>query len=234
MPNTRRRNKNIGIPDYDYGDDVFYPQPKQERKQNENDIAVLFAMCVFAFLVLGTFLAVKFTPGLEFRLSAFFSVIGATDHPGYQLGNVKLGTTMDVLRQQQPDAIKGMTANGSLTLSYQDDEANYTVWYAEDGPYHIAYKARQSRVIEGMSEDDYIGSLAKRYGAPSVSTCSRRITDGMRECRFTWWMSGEVRMDLHSRQELGTDVQRLLVTQIATDTRLEGRIRRANLNTAAE
>jgi len=235
MAHTSFKNDDFGIPNYDFGDEVFYKQPRKQQEKRENDIAVLVAMCLFSFLVLGTFAMVKFTPGMEFKLGSFFSIIGATEHPGYQLGNVKLGTTMDVLRTRQPGAQKAMTARGAITLSYQEDNSDYTVWYGEDGPYHIAYKARQNRIITGMSEDDYIGSIARLYGAPSVSTCSRRITDGLRDCRFSWWMPGEIRLDLNSRQDLSqnnsTAQPRLMVTQVATDTRLEGRIRRAHLST---
>lgn len=84
-----------------------------------------------------------------------------------------------------------------------------------------------------MSEDDYLSTIAKRYGAPSVSSCSRRITDGMRDCRFTWWMPGELRLDMNSRQDTraSSSTPRLMVSLVATDTRLENRIRRAHLGT---
>jgi len=236
MAHSDNNSRNYTIPDYDFGDDVLYKQekPKPKRRNRDNDIAALFAMCVFTFLVLGTFVMIKITPGMEFKLGAFFSKIGATPNPAYQLGNVKLGTTMDVLRTSQPGAQKAMTSNGSILLSFSEKDAKYMVWYGEDGPYHIAYKARQNRTIEGISEDDYIGTIAKRYGAPSVSTCTRRITDGLRDCRFSWWMPEEVRLDLISRQDTSAATPRLDVTMIATDTRLEGRIQRDQLTTTVQ
>jgi len=239
MAHSNSNDNHLGIPDYDFGDEVFYKQPKPERAPRRNDITVLLAMCGFLFLVLGTFALIKFTPGLEFRLGSFFSMIGPNAQSGYQLGNVKLGTTMDVLRRSQPDAQKAITSGGAILMSFADGDAKYMVWYGEDGPYHIAYKARQNRTITGMSEDDYIGTIAKRYGAPSVSACTRRITDGIRDCRFSWWMPGEMRLDLISRQDATdpsatTATPNLEVTMIATDTRLEGRILREQLTTTVE
>ena len=237
MANTHTNSKNYAIPDYDFGDEVLYKQekPKQKsRRRRDNDMAILFAMCVFTFLVLGTYVMIKITPGMEFKLGSFFSMIGGDPSSSYQLGKVKLGTTMDVLRTSQPGAQKTMASNGAILMSFTEEDAHFIVWYGEDGPYHTAYKVRQNRTITDMSEDDYIGTIAKRYGAPSVSTCSKRITDGLRDCRFSWWMPGEVRLDLVSRQDIGAPTPSLDITLITTDTRLEGRIMRDQLTTSVE
>lgn len=223
-----------GVPDYDFGDEVLYKQPKIKRPRRRNDIVVLLAMCAFVLLVLGTFMAIKFTPGMEFKLGSFFSMLGSNGKSSYQLGNVKLGTTLNVLRRNQPNAQKAITSGGAILLSFADGDAKYMVWYGEDGPYHIAYKARQNRIITDMSEDEYIGTIAKRYGAPSVSSCTRRITDGVRDCRFSWWMPGEVRLDLISRQTGNAVAPQLDITMVATDTRLEGKIMRDQLATSVE
>jgi len=234
MAYMNSRNTKQGVPDYDFGDEVLYKQPKLKSPRKKNDIVVLLAMCAFVFLVLGTFMAIKFTPGVEFKLGSFFSMIGSNGQSHYQLGNVKLGTTLNVLRQSQPNAQKAITSGGAILLSFTEGDAKYMVWYGEDGPYHIAYKARQNRIITGMSEDDYIGTIAKRYGAPSVSSCTRRITDGVRDCRFSWWMPGEIRLDLISRQNKTASLPHLDITMIATDTRLEGRIMRDQLAISVE
>ena len=233
-PNTSSRN--YTIPDYDFGDDVLYKQdkPKPKRKRRDNDVAILFAMCVFTFLVLGTYVMIKVTPGMEFKLGSFFTMISGEGSSGYQLGNVKLGTTMDVLRTSQPGAQKSMASNGAILMSFTDEDAQYVVWYGEDGPYHTAYKERQTRTVTGMGEDEYIGTIAKRYGAPSVSTCSKRMSDGLRDCRFSWWMPGEVRLDLISRQDTSLPTPRLEVTLITTDTRLESRILRGQMTTTVQ
>jgi len=219
-------------PDYDFGDEVLYSQP-ETKKSGDNDIKVLVWMCLIAVLVLSSFAMIQVIPGAQFKIGALFSSMGMTEHPGYELGNVKLGTTMDVLRETQPQAQKSITANGSIALSFNEDDANYVVWYGEDGPYHIAYKARQNRIVTGMSEDEFISKITTKYGAPSVSTCTQRLMDDVRDCRYSWWMPGELRLDLISRQSTNTTngANKLSVTLTATDTRLEGRIRRANLTT---
>jgi|GEM_PF-1331569 len=235
MAHIHTNTKKYAIPDYDFGDDVLYekekPKPKAKKRHRDNDIGALFAMVVFTFLVLGTFIMIKVTPGMEFKLGSFFSMIGGSTQPNYHLGKVELGTTMDVLRTRQPDAQKTMASNGAILMSFTEEDAQFIVWYGEDGPYHTAYKVRQNRTITGMSEDEYIATFAKRYGAPSVSTCSKRITDGLRDCRFSWWMPGEVRLDMISRQSNDAPVQRLDITLITTDTRLEGRIMRDHVTT---
>ncbi|MBL4613365.1 MAG: hypothetical protein JKY27_00610 [Magnetovibrio sp.] len=231
MTRNDPKPKKYEMQDYDFGDNLLYHQPKPKKEPRQNDIKVLLVMCAFSFLVLGSFVAIQMVPGLKFNLGSLFSTIRTNEQPGYALGNVKLGTTLDVLRERHPNAQTGISSSGVITLAFAEKDARYTVWYAEDGPYHIAYKARQNQIITDMSEDDYISSIAKRYGAPSVSSCTRRLSDGLRDCRFSWWMPGKLRLDMNSRQNPNATTPRLMITLVATDTRMESRIRRARLNT---
>ncbi|MCW8915966.1 MAG: hypothetical protein OQK24_08950 [Magnetovibrio sp.] len=241
---ANRIHKKDKTPEYDFGDDILYYQssktkskPKTrptaglKRQEKDNDIKTLVLMCLFAFLILGSFVMIKMTPGMEFKISTFFSMAGMKERTGYQLGNVKLGTTMDVLRKDHPDAHKAMAANGAVTLSYNDTDGDYTVWYGEDGPYHIAYKARRNHTVTDLSEEEFVRNVSKRYGGPSVTSCNRRLTDAMQECQYSWWMPGELRLDMISRRDPSIPNADINVTMMATDTRLEGRIRRANLST---
>lgn len=236
MKNTP--NNRLGIPDYDFGDEVLYEQPKPEKEPSGKELPMLIAMCLFSFLVLGTYMLIKFTPGMEYKLGSLFYGATARASSAYQVGSINLGTTIDVLRAQHPHAQKAIAPNGSITMAFNDANSTYQIWYAEDGPNHIAYKARQDQVIKGMSEDDYINTKSKEYGAPSVSSCTRRTSDGVRDCRFSWWMPGEMRIDIISRQEQAPDhtalASRLMVTTLTTDTRLEGRMFRSQLETAAQ
>ncbi len=226
---SHNSNDHLSIPDLDFGDEALYKQPKPKKKPNANELPMLLAMCVFSFLVLGTYAMVKFTPGMEFKLGALFSTANDRPSSAYLIGNIKLGTTMDVLRAAHPNAQKAIAPNGSITLGFADAGSTYQIWYGEDGPSLIAYKARHDQIIEGISEDDYINTLAKDYGSPSLSTCTRRTSDGVRDCRFSWWMPGDMRVDLISRQDQSPSPSRLMVTTITTDTRLEGRMIRAQL-----
>lgn len=241
-PNMKNdRHNPYKIPDYDFGDEVLYEQPEPEKAPSGlkgKEVPILLAMCLFSFLVLGTYLLIKFTPGMEYKLGAMFYATNDRFSSAYQVGNVRLGTTMDVLRAVQPHAQKAIAPNGAITMAFVDGDSSYQIWYAEDGPYNIAYKARKDQVVMGQSEDDYINALAKEYGAPSVSSCSRRTSDGVRDCRFSWWMPGEIRIEVISRQDQSVDKTdasaSLSVTTITTDTRLEGRMFRTQLETAAE
>lgn len=196
-----------------------------------HDILMLVAMCVFAFLALGLFAGLKAMPDNGFAWSKFFPMMSeakpAEEH--FTLGRVKLGTTMDAVRAHHANAVKGVTSDGSITLAFLDKGDQYVVFYGEDGPFHVAYKARQSRELTGVSEDEFVGNIVKRYGAPSLSTCSRRLAGGFRDCQFSWWIPGELRLDVNSRQEMGAnaDAAKLKVTVQLTDTRLDSRIHSA-------
>lgn len=200
---------------------------KKKPTGTRNDIVVLAAMCGFAFLVLGAFVLIKMLPDSELKIGAFLnSYLDQRNETSFTLGTVQLGTTIDQVRERHGHAVKGVTADGSITMAFLDGNDRYIVWYGEDGPRHIAYKARQMRELTGISEDEFIGSIAERYGAPSISTCSRRVLDGMRDCRFSWWIPGEVRMDVTSRKDPRVANPTLKVTLQITDTRKEGRLRR--------
>jgi len=203
------------------------PYQNEPARAQRNDIFALLAMCAFAFLALGTFVTVKYFPEAHVKIGVFFnSYYDVRDETSFKLGVVKLGTTIDDVRKRHAEAFKSVTADGAITLSFLDGEQRYTVWYGEDGPYHVAYKARQVSELTGVTEDEYIGAIAERYGAPSISTCSRRIVDGFRDCQFSWWIPGEVRLDVNSRQDPRASAPVLTVTQQITDTRREGRLQR--------
>ena len=71
-----------------------------------------------------------------------------------------------------------------------------------------------------------VGAIAERYGAPSLASCSKRMTNGLRDCQFSWWIPGEVRMDINSRQDTRGGATKLTVTTQITDTRVAGRLHR--------
>jgi hypothetical protein len=199
-----------------------------------SDIVILLAMCTFAFLVLGAFFAIKMLPETNVKVGALFSTyFDNRDERSFTLGSVKLGTTIDQVRNRHEKAVKGVTSDGSITLAFVDGTERYIVWYGENGPQHIAYKARQVRELHGVTEDEFIGSIAERYGAPSLSTCSRRIVDGVRDCQFSWWIPGEIRLDINSRQDSHSTTPILKITQQITDTRMDGRLHRIVQTTQA-
>lgn len=205
---------------------ISHPQMKQHRNGN-GDISVLLAMCVFAFIILGAFLAFKMLPTFEFRIGDLFISQAAHKKDSSTLGPVQLGSTIDAVRSTHPRATKGITPSGSLTMAFADGSDQYIVWYGEDGPNHVAFKARQSRTIAGVSEDEFVGDIAGRYGAPSLASCSRRLADGMRDCHFSWWVPGKIRLDLNSRQFMTNQVPTLKISMQITDTRMEGRMQRS-------
>lgn len=88
----------------------------------------------------------------------------------------------------------------------------------------MAYKARQVQIIENQSEDKFVGQLSKEYGPPSLPSCSRRITDGIRDCHFSWWVPDNVRIDLNSRDVKNARTPSLKISMQITDTRMNMRL----------
>ena len=205
-----------------------YMQQQRPQRTMRSEIMVLLAMCAFAFLMLGMVVLIKLLPNTDIQIGRFISgYFDVRDERSFALGAVKLGTTIDHVRGRYKGAVKGVTQDGSLTLAFLDGADKYIVWYGEDGPNHVAYKARQTQVLRGVSEDDFVGDIAERYGAPSLASCSKRVADGLRDCQFSWWIPGEVRLDVNSRQDTHLATPVLKVTSQITDTRLEGRLHRA-------
>lgn len=209
---------------------AHHPREPRTRQGStmKSEIMVLLAMCTFAFIVLGVVVALKMLPDSEIQIGRFLNgYFDVRDENSLSLGKVKLGTTIDHVRNRYNKAVKGITQDGSITLAFLDGEDKYIVWYGEDGPNHVAYKARQTQLLTGTSEDDFIGSIAERYGAPSLASCSQRVADGLRDCHFSWWIPGEVRLDVNSRQDTRLTNPPLKVTLQITDTRMAGRLQRS-------
>lgn len=207
--------------------------PRRARG-SRHEVTMLVAMCAVLFIALGLVIAFKTLPAQDFALGKFINdYMNPRDEKVLTLGEVKLGTTVEHVRDRHQGAVKGITRDGAITLAFLDGDDRYMVWYGEDGPRHIAYKARQIREITGLSEDDMVGAIAERYGAPSLATCSKRITNGMRDCQFSWWVPGNIRMDVTSRMMAKNGTPTLKVTTQITDTRTAGRLRRTAQRTEA-
>ena len=188
--------------------------------------STLVVLCMLSFIALGVVAVVKKAPNVEFSFNQFFSIYTPPEDTAVSLGDVTLGSTMSAIRSTRPNATMSVTRSGDITLAFTEKSSAFMVWYSEVDSRHVAYKARQARTIKGMSEDDYIGELALKYGAPSLATCSRRVTDGIRDCHFSWWIQDDIRVDLTSRQRTKNKNADLQVTLQITDTRLDFQLQR--------
>jgi len=202
------------------------PRNHHGGKRKNNDTSMLLSLCLLAFLALSGFVAFKMLPTFEFRIGTLFSAHPPYNQDSITLGEIQLGATMNSLRNAHPGATKRIAASGAVTLSFSNNHTQYTVWYGKDGAKTVAFKARQSRTIVGVSEDDFVGDIATHYGAPSLAACSRRLTDGMRDCHFSWWVPGGIRLDLNSRQFSNVPTSTLRTTMQITNTRMEDLMRR--------
>jgi len=207
--------------------------PTHYKTQNKrSDTSKLAILCLISFIALGSFAAIKMVPEGDFSLAQFFSTKKSNNKHAVELGGVELGSTIDLVRNTQPEATKSLTATGAITMAFAEKDSAYMVWYGEDGPNHVAYKARQTRIIRDMSEDEFVGQLTVKYGAPTLSSCSRRVTDGIRDCHFSWWIPKDIRLDLSSRQFSKSPTPTLKVMMQITDTRMDLRLQRTAQRTA--
>ncbi|PCI38771.1 MAG: hypothetical protein COB46_10655 [Rhodospirillaceae bacterium] len=210
------------------------PASKAPRRKSKSATkSTLVVLCMLSFMAIGAVAVVKKAPNVEFSFSQFFSIYAPTENAAISLGEVTLGSTMSAIRNTQPGATMGVTRSGDITLAFTDKASAFMVWYSEVDSRHVAYKARQAHTVKGISEDDYIGGLALKYGAPSLATCSRRVTDGIRDCHFSWWIKDDIRLDLTSRQRTKTRNSDLQVTLQITDTRLDLKLQRKTASKSA-
>ncbi|MBL4692098.1 MAG: hypothetical protein JKY92_02070 [Magnetovibrio sp.] len=181
--------------------------------KKRSELSTLMLLSVLTLGILGSMMVTNI-----FSFSSFSKTNAVS------LGGVELGSSLDSFRDQQPQATSDLTRFGSLTMTFADLDSAYRIWYGEDGQNTVAYKARQSRVIDGISEDEFVGQLSMEYGPPSLSSCSRRVMDGIRDCHFSWWVPDNVRIDLNSRQIKKSSGPQIQITLQITDTRMNMRL----------
>ena len=208
-------------------------QPYAREKAPRSDIKMLLGMCVVAMVALGAIVSLGMLDKSGFNIGKFFTPVeGQEEAQTFSLSNIKLGTTMDDLLVLHPRARQGVSSDGAVTMTFQDKGMPTAVWYGNYKGQRVAYKMRQASVVSGVSEDEYIGQIVERYGAPSLASCSRRVSDGMRDCQFSWWIPGELRLDINSRQDMYASAQSgslLKITTQVTETRLAGHMRRSRI-----
>ncbi|MBL4748726.1 MAG: hypothetical protein JKY17_08255 [Magnetovibrio sp.] len=203
---------------------------KAQHEANRSETSNLAILCALSLIALGAFVVIKMVPTGNFTIGQLFSFQKTPPKTAVSLGGVKLGSTLDTVHKMQPTATQDVSASGAITMAFADEGAAYMVWYAKTDTQTIAYKARQSRIIEGVSEDEFVGQLTTKYGPPSLATCSRRVTNGIRDCHFSWWIPKDIRLDLTSRQLSKLKGSALHITTQITDTRVALNLQRSARN----
>ncbi|MCK5444372.1 MAG: hypothetical protein KAI73_02040 [Rhodospirillaceae bacterium] len=192
------------------------------QSKKDPDISALVALCLFAFLMLAALLMIKNYNGFAPKVTNFFTQIRKQQNDQFQIGDFKLGTSLASLQAKRPDVMGGVNARGQIVASYLDSGARYTAWYGRDGETIFSYRARYDTILNDIDEEAVVYEIISAHGAPSTDSCNARITDGMRACKYSWWLGKGQRLDLATRTPTdGSDI--LKVTMIATDTRLQRR-----------
>ncbi|MCK5167534.1 MAG: hypothetical protein KAQ66_09445 [Rhodospirillaceae bacterium] len=195
-----------------------------EDKKNA-DTSALMALCLFSIIMLATYLMVLNSTTVTNEVTTFFTEISKTKNQRFQLGEIKLGSSLVSLKKSRPDSVVGVTASGQITAAYKEGSAIYTAWYGEEGPKDFSYRMRYDNTFSDTDEDAIIYEISERHGSPSTNSCNARITDGVRACKFTWWLSDGVRLEVVTRTPIKSN-NKINLTIIATDTRLKSRIQR--------
>jgi len=216
---------------------MAYQQPQLTRyktNKKRSDTSTLAILCLCSFVALGAFVGIKMAPDSGFSLSQFFTIAAPSQkNEAVMLGGIELGSSMDSALKTHPGAAKSITSSGAITMAFGDKDTHYIVWYGENKNQTVAYKARQNRTLVGITEDEFVGNLTTKFGPPSLSSCSRRIENGLRDCHFSWWIGNDIRLDLTSRQFTNRAIPKLKITLQTTDTRMALRLQRSAKNKTA-
>ncbi len=199
----------------------------EDKKSAET--SVLMALCLFSIIMLATYLMVINYTAVTSEVTTFFTEISKNKNQRFQLGEIKLGSSLASLKKSRPDSIVGVTASGKISAAYKEGGAIYTAWYGEEGPKNFSYRMRYDNTFSNTDEDAIIYEISERHGTPSTNSCNARITDGVRACKFTWWLSDGVKLEVATRTPIkSTDSANdsVKVAMIATDTRLKSRVNR--------
>lgn len=186
------------------------------------DASILGMLCIFSLLMLASYIMVMNPKALSNETTSFFVELSESKNQRFQMGHIKLGSSLADLRKLRSDAIAGVTSSGNVSAIYKDGGATYSAWYGTEGSRNFSYRVRYDNNFTNTDEDAFISEISERFGGPSTSSCNARITDGMRACKFSWWLPDAVRLDVSTRTPI-KNTDHLKLTIIATDTRQIGR-----------
>ena len=200
----------------------------RRRHQDTKDLGILAVICLVSLLALAAFVSYTVygaTPApwqtviAELRQrNAAFTVAGAT-----------LGMTPAEMRHIHPDMSSTVGRDGSEKAAFRHQGGRYTVWFLRPSQGHKAYRIRYQEAFEGSEEQAVHDSLMRAFGMPTASDCDRGGVTADKACRFRWWVGDGVAVDAGTQVVKSFPVRsQTSVTVMATDTRLEGRQRRAH------
>ncbi|MDH5188295.1 MAG: hypothetical protein OEW37_04990 [Rhodospirillaceae bacterium] len=194
-------------------------------EKNIEETSALVALFLFSLILLASYLMlISYNPETG-GATSFFTEISKSKDQSLQIGDMKIGASLTNLKQINPEAITGVNANGQISANYKDNGATFTAWFGKEGVRTFSHTIRYDNVFFDTDEDAVIYELSTKYGSPSTNSCNARITDGVRSCKFTWWLKDGMRFDAITRQPIKS-ADWLNLTIIATDTRLKNRAQR--------
>ncbi|MDH3335733.1 MAG: hypothetical protein OEL50_03720 [Rhodospirillaceae bacterium] len=196
-----------------------------KNEKGDESMSTLVAMFLFSLILLAAYLMVMRYNASTVQTTSFFTEISKSKNQRFQIGDMKIGTSLKSLKKANPSSVVGVSANGQISAHYSDGSATYTAWYGEEGPRSFSYMIKYDNVFQNTDEEAIVYELSEKYGAPSANSCNARITDGVRACKFTWWLKDGVRFDAITRRPIKTG-DWLNLTIVATDTRLKNRAQR--------
>ena len=193
--------------------------------KSDESTSVLVALFLFSLIMLATYLMVMKYNATNNEATSFFTEISKSKNQRFQIGDMKIGASLASLKKANPSSVVGVNASGQVSAYYNDGGATYSAWYGEEDQRSFSYMVKYDNVFQNTDEDAVVSELSEKYGAPSTNSCNARITDGVRACKFTWWLKDGVRFDAITRKPIKNG-DWLNLTIVATDTRLKNRAQR--------
>jgi hypothetical protein len=222
-------------------DKVKKPSLRENRRRSQG-IGTLLFLVVLSFVALWVFIEYAIRPGGDILIDKekLFSLQKKGKTP-FKLGNVSMDMTSDKIRNIFPTAALGKAKGGLRGEEkgrFLSEGGKYSVWFLKPESGGAIYKIKLDQTFKTFNEEDILAHINKKYGLPAYNNCTKRSVANVnaRKCRFRWWPTGGVSLDLESMDVPDPEVPgktKTIMTLVATDTRMQGkRLReRAKKNT---
>ncbi len=201
--------------------------PKKEDRPFSTTGFVL--LCLLGFLALAGFLFYKANYGADVPwISLFFEHKAKVKRDKFKLEGVSLGMTPEMVRRLHSNLILTDRRDGEKKGTYVSEKGGaFTTLFLDEEGGRKAYRMQFVHAYKSLTESEIIGRLSKDYGIPTTSSCLRRAVRRIRECRYSWLVSGGVSLNALIRERRdNSGAVRTELTLNAVDTNLEGKKKR--------
>jgi len=143
------------------------------------------------------------------------------------IGPASIGESVQTFLERNPGASLRRAGNGSRVALVNDPTGAFAVSFLSDHDGGQAFRVRYENTFKELSEEDLMGRLSAKFGAPLTSKCVRRTYREGRQCDLSWRSQKAVRVsaNLHTVAVAHGERRETRLQLEAVDTALEQRLR---------